>query len=50
MERVSKLEKLVAEATERQAREARAVKAKLDSFDLRVSAVKEAWGQETPRI
>merc|ERR1740121_2875685 len=48
-ERVSKLEKALVETAERQARETKATKAKFESFCNRLSAVKDAWGQETPR-
>merc|ERR1712060_1019791 len=48
-ERVSKLEKALVETAERQAREAKATKAKFESFSNRFSVVKEAWGQQTPR-
>jgi len=49
VERVNKLEKVVGETAERQTRDSRAVKAKFESFISRLSAVKEAWVQETPR-
>lgn len=49
MERVGNLEKAVVDTTAKQDRDARATKAKFESLSGRLSAVKEAWGGETPR-
>jgi len=49
-DRVSKLERALADTAERQVRDSKVTQAKLDAFNNRFSVVKDAWGQETPRI
>jgi len=50
IDRVSKLEKVVTECSEKQSRDARVLNSKFECFHTRLSVVKDAWGQDTPRV
>jgi len=50
VERVNKLEKAFAECTENQARQAKAITVRFDSFSNKLHAVSDAWTKSTPRV